>query len=61
MDVTVQPESSPAREYTDFSSPELTSYNEEFDLVSSSNLNFKVFFIYHLRFVVHFALRQNSS
>lgn len=43
MDVTVQPESSLAREYTDFSNPELTSYNVEFDLVSSSNLNFESF------------------
>ena len=60
-DVTVQPECSPAGKDTDFTTPEQTTYNEEFDLVSSSSLNLKVFHIYHLKFVAHFALRQNSS
>ena len=38
MDVILQPECSPAREDTDFTSPEQTTYNEELDLVSSSSL-----------------------
>ena len=42
-DVTVQPECSPAGEDTDFTTPEQTTYNEEFDLVSSSSLNFESF------------------
>ena len=68
MDITVQPDAlpecsySPAREDTDLTTPEQTTYNEEFDLVSSSSLNIlKVFHIYHLRFVASFAPKQNRS
>lgn len=39
-DATVQPETSSTREDTDFTSPEQTPYNEDFDLVTSS-LNFE--------------------
>ena len=43
IDVTVQPECSPIREDTDFTSSDETTYNEEFDIVSSSSLNFESF------------------
>ena len=45
MYITVEPECIPAREdsHTDFISPEQTTYNEEFDLVNSSSLNFESF------------------
>ena len=40
------------REATDFTSPEQTPYNEDFDLVTSN-------IIFDLRFIAHFALRSS--